>query len=242
MEEAMKPFVFFLLILFLAASGGAGYFYLENKNAREELDLTRDLNSELQFKVKSLEGQVARFSRQLEEEVARFSREKEAEINRLKDAQNQLVEELKGEIEQQQIKITQLADRLSVSMVDQILFPSGEAELTEAGLKVMERVGRIIKEVADKIIRVEGHTDNVPIHPRLQEKYATNWELSNARATNVVRFLQDKIGIAPERLQAVGLSEFHPVASNKTREGHAKNRRIEIALLPIGEELEVAKE
>jgi chemotaxis protein MotB len=106
----------------------------------------------------------------------------------------------------------------------------------------MERVGRIIKEVADKIIRVEGHTDNVPIHPRLQEKYATNWELSNARATNVVRFLQDKIGIAPERLQAVGLSEFHPVASNKTREGRAKNRRIEIALLPIGEELEVAKE
>jgi chemotaxis protein MotB len=242
MEAAMKPLVFFLLVLFLAALGGAGYFYLENKHAREELDLTRDLNSELQFKVESLEGQVAQLSRQLEEEVARFSREKEAEINRLKDAQTQLVEELKGEIEQQQIKITQLADRLSVSMVDQILFPSGEAELSEAGLKVMERVGNIIKGVENKVIRVEGHTDNVPIHSRLQEKFSTNWELSTARATNVVRFLQDSIGIPAERLQAVGLSEFHPVASNKTREGRAKNRRIEIALLPTGEELEVAKE
>jgi chemotaxis protein MotB len=139
---------------------------------------------------------------------------------------------MKNEIEQGQIKITQLADRLSVSMVDKILFPSGEAELTPEGIKVLERVGNVLKNTSNKIIRVEGHTDNVPIHPRLQKQYPTNWELSTARAANVVRFLQEKVGIEPERMQVIGLSEYQPVATNKTVSGRSKNRRIEITLLP----------
>jgi chemotaxis protein MotB len=228
----MKALVVLLVILLLGAVAGGGYFYLENKHAQEDIAELRDRNTEMQFQVESLQGQVENLAKQLEEEVARVSQEKEAEMKRLKEAQNELVEELKGEIEQKQIQITQLADRLSVSMVDQILFPSGEAELTPEGLKVIERVGNIIKGVKDKIIRVEGHTDNVPIHPRLQKKFPTNWELSTTRATNVVRFLQEKVGIPPENLEAIGLSEYHPIASNKTKVGRSKNRRIEILLLP----------
>lgn len=228
----MKALVALLVILLLGALAGGGYFYLENKHAQEDLIELRDRNSEMQFQVESLQGQVENLAKQLEEEIARVSQEKEAEMKRLKEAQNELVEELKGEIEQKQIQITQLADRLSVSMVDQILFPSGEAELTPAGLKVIERVGNIIKGVKDKFIRVEGHTDNIPIHPRLQKEFPTNWELSTTRATNVVRFLQEKVGIPPENLEAIGLSEFHPIASNKTKVGRSKNRRIEILLLP----------
>jgi len=224
-----------LVILLLGAVAGGAYFYLENKHAQEDIVELRDRNTEMQFQVESLQGQVENLAKQLEEEVARVSQEKEAEMKRLKEAQNELVEELKGEIEQKQIQITQLADRLSVSMVDQILFPSGEAELTPAGLKVIERVGNIIKGVKDKMIRVEGHTDNVPIHPRLQKEFPTNWELSTARATNVVRFLQEKVGIPPENLEAIGLSEYHPVASNNTKVGRSKNRRIEILLLPKGQ-------
>ena len=163
----MKALVALLVILLLGALAGGGYFYLENKHAREDIVELQDRNSEMQFQVESLQGQVENLAKQLEEEIARVSQEKEAEMKRLKEAQNELVEELKGEIEQKQIQITQLADRLSVSMVDQILFPSGEAQLTPEGLKVIERVGNIIKGVKDKIIRVEGHTDNVPIHPRL---------------------------------------------------------------------------
>ena len=132
-----------------------------------------------------------------------------------------------------EIEITKLANRLSVSMVDKILFPSGEAEITPAGLKVLQRVGNIIKNVEDKTIRVEGHTDNVSIRPSLQKQFPTNWELSTARATNVVRFLQDKVGMDPTRLQAVGFSEYHPLASNDKPVGRSKNRRIEIALLPM---------
>lgn len=96
---------------------------------------------------------------------------------------------MKEEIEQGQIKITKLVDRLSVSMVDKILFPSGRAEITPEGLKVLERVGNILKNTKDKVIRVEGHTDNIPISGKLQKVYPTNWELSSARATNVVCFL-----------------------------------------------------
>lgn len=182
--------------------------------------------------MESLKARIAEVSNQYESKLAEISQEKEAEINRLRETQDKLLEEMKDEIEQKQVEITQLADRLSVSMVDKILFPSGKAEITPEGLKVLERVGNIINKIEDKVIRVEGHTDNVPIHPRLQDEFPSNWELSAARATHVVKFLQEKVGIAPEKLQAVGLSEFHPVASNKTKAGRSKNRRIEIALLP----------
>ncbi len=215
----MKALSIILAVLLVAAIGAGAYFTLQYRDAQEELDLKNDKIKEQEFRIKKLEDRVDEISKQLEEEIARVSQEKEQEIERLRNAQNQLVDELKTEIEDKQIQIKQLADKLSVSMVDKILFPSGRAELTDEGLKVLERVGNIIKKVEDKIIRVEGHTDNVPIHPRLQDQFPTNWELSTARATNVVRFLEDKVRIDPRKLQAVGLSQHHPVASNKTVAG-----------------------
>ena len=86
-------------------------------------------------------------------------------------------------------------------------------------------------QVEDKVIRVEGHTDNLKIHGALAQKYPTNWELSAARAVNVARYLQ-KQGIDPDILSATAFGEHKPVASNDTKEGRAKNRRIEIVLLP----------
>ena len=153
-----------------------------------------------------------------------------------------MVTDLQKEIEDGQVKITQLADRLSVTLVDKILFPSGQANLTSGGVRVLRQVGKTLKTTSGKVIRVEGHTDNIPISSNLVEKFPTNWELSTTRATNVVRFLQDKVGIKGNRLQAVGMSEFHPVASNKTRKGRSQNRRIEIALLPDVTETEVPAE
>ena len=85
----------------------------------------------------------------------------------------------------------------------------------------------------DKAIRVEGHTDNVPIAPSLRVRFATNWELSTARATAVVRYLQDKAGIAPDHLIASGYGEYRPLSPNTTPEGRAQNRRIEIVLVPV---------
>jgi chemotaxis protein MotB len=191
-----------------------------------------DANRKLVLKANNIEQERAAIAAELEARIAAVSQEKEEEIARLKGTYDELVSSMQQEIEDGQITITQLADRLSVSMVDKILFPSGEAEITPEGLKVLERVGNILKNTQDKMIRVEGHTDNVPIHPNLQDKFPTNWELSTARATNVVRFLQDKIGIKGIRLQAIGMSEYHPVARNETAAGRSQNRRIEINLLP----------
>ena len=220
-----------VLILILAAL--AGYFFNLSRLARQELTSLNNEKTDLTARTQSLETRVAELSRQIADTLAKSSKQKDEEIQRMNSAHEQLVNELQTEIQNKEIQITQLADRLSVSLLDKILFPSGEAEITPAGLKILERVGNIIKNVQDKIIRVEGHTDNVPIHPRLQKQFPTNWALSTARANNVVRFLQEKIGMDATRLQAVGLSEYHPLASNTTPAGRGQNRRIEIALLPM---------
>ncbi|MEE4312380.1 MAG: OmpA family protein [candidate division KSB1 bacterium] len=225
----MKAALIVLSIVSLALAGAGYWVYDQGKKAElENEDMVKDLN----FKVKTLEEEKAKVTQELEAKIADISKEKEEEIARVKGTYDKLVSDMKEEVEQGQIKITQMADRLSVTLVDKILFPSGEADITDAGLKVMERVGNVLKNTEDKVIRVEGHTDNVPIHARLKEKFPTNWELSTARATNVVRFLEEKTGISPERLEAVGMSENHPVASNETAKGRSQNRRIEIALLP----------
>jgi chemotaxis protein MotB len=169
----------------------------------------------------------------LDTQLTAASRQKEAEITALRSTYDQLVRDMQAEIAQGQVQITRLADRLNVSLVDRILFPSGEADITPAGYRILRRVGDLLKATEGKIIRVEGHTDNVAISERLRPTFPTNWELSTARASNVVRFLEDSVGIDPARLQAVGLSQFHPVATNETVQGRSQNRRIEIALLPM---------
>jgi chemotaxis protein MotB len=218
----MKVVTIIIIIIALVLAAIAYYFYNANKQMKNEFT----------FKVNNLEQQKAALERELEIKVSEVSKEKEEQIDRLKNAYDKLVADMEKEIEEGQIQITQLADRLSVSMVDRILFPSGKADITPEGLKVLERVGNVLKNTENKIIRVEGHTDNVAIQAKLQEKFPTNWELSAARAINVVHFLQDSIGIEPNRLQAIGMSEYHSVASNKTSAGRSQNRRIELILLP----------
>ncbi|MFO7889880.1 MAG: OmpA family protein [bacterium] len=228
----MKIAVIILSIVSLGLIGGSYYLYDSYDNIQAEVQTLEDTNNDLVFKVNNLETEKAEIEKELEEKISDISQNKEEEIAKLKGTYDELVSDMKQEIEQGQIKITQMADRLSVSMVDKILFPSGKANITPDGLKVLERIGKVLKNTQDKIIRVEGHTDNVPIHSRLKKRFPTNWELSTTRATNVVRFLQEKTGIDPKRLHAVGMSEYHPVASNETEAGRSQNRRIEIALLP----------
>ncbi len=218
----MKPAIVIVSIIALVLAGLALYLLSANTKMRDQLNA----------KISDLQEQISLLTYELEARVAEISQEKEDEIGRLRGTYETLMEDMKKEIEQGQIKITQLADRLSVSMVDKILFPSGEAEITPEGLEILDRVGKVLKNTENKIIRVEGHTDNVPIHPNLQKKFPTNWELSTARATNVVRFLQEKVGIKGTRLQVIGMSEYSPVADNKSPEGRSQNRRIEITLLP----------
>jgi chemotaxis protein MotB len=218
----MKYVMILLCIIIVVLAGVAYLLYSNNKQ----------LIAEYTVKISSLEQQKAALENELNAKISEISEEKETQIERMKNAYNKLIADMEKEIQEGQIQITQLADRLSVTMVDRILFPSGKAEITPEGIKVLERVGNILKNTENKIIRVEGHTDNVAIYPKLQEKFPTNWELSTARATNVVRYFQETIGIHGQRLQAIGMSEYHPVASNANAAGRSRNRRIEIILLP----------
>lgn len=205
----------------------------ENTNLKSLLDVEKEKHAEeLRLRDMMINENRTEIGK-LSEEMARAIAEKEKAVAELKSTYNDLVEEMQDEIKKGSIEITQLKDKLSLRMVEKILFDSGSATVKKEGEKVLGRVAEILKKVTDKRIRIEGHTDNVPIGSRLAEKFPTNWELSTTRATNVVRYLQEKGGIDPTLLTAAGYSEFNPVASNETDEGRAKNRRIEITLMPI---------
>jgi len=187
---------------------------------------TEKQNAETQ--IASLNDKLA----QQQQQSADIAAQKDAEIQRLKGTYESLVQDLKGEIEKGEIKVTQIRDRLTVNLVEKILFDSGRAEVKPQGKEVLKKVGNILKNVQDKDIRIEGFTDNVPIGGALRQKFPTNWELSTERATNVLRFLQDEGGVDGSKLVAVGYGQYRPIASNDTPEGRAENRRIEIVLVP----------
>jgi len=138
-----------------------------------------------------------------------------------------LVRNLTEEVKRGELQVRQYKDMLTVDVAEQLFFDSGRADLKDTGKSVLKKVGEALKGYEDKVIRVVGHTDNVPIKTKV---FPSNWELSVARATTVVRYLQE-VGIPPERMVASGRAEYQPVAENDTPEGRKKNRRIEITLI-----------
>ena len=140
-----------------------------------------------------------------------------------------LTTKLQSEIKADQVRITQLQGQLTVTLIDEILFASGSAEMHAQGRSMLEKIVGTLQGVPDKRIVVRGYTDNEPIGPALRARYPSNWELSTARSSDVVRFLQAK-GIDPKRLEAAGYGEYQPIAPNTTPAGRKENRRIEIVL------------
>lgn len=142
---------------------------------------------------------------------------------------NTLVTQLQGEINQGQMKITQFENMLRVDAADKIFFDSGSATVKGSGKEILGRLAAVLNQMQDKMVRIIGHTDNVPLLK--SAPFKDNWDLSVARATSVARFLSKEAAVAPERLVASGRGEFAPVAPNDTTENRAKNRRIEILLV-----------
>lgn len=137
--------------------------------------------------------------------------------------------QLQKEVQADQVRIKELQGQLTVTLIDEILFASGSAEMHAQGRATLEKIIAALQSASDKRINVRGYTDNEPIGPALRARYPSNWELSTARSSDVVRFLQAK-GIDPKRLEASGFSEYQPVAPNTTPAGRKENRRIEIVL------------
>ena len=158
--------------------------------------------------------------------------QKQAELEAVSRAQEELNKKLQAEIKKGEVLVSAINGQLTIDVSDKILFDSGEAALNDRGKEVLKSVGETLIKLDDKVLQVGGHTDALPITGKLTETFATNWELSAARATNVVRFLQDEVKVPGERLVAAGFSQYRPAASNASPAGRHKNRRIEIALIP----------
>jgi chemotaxis protein MotB len=147
----------------------------------------------------------------------------------LKAREENLRDKMKTEVASKEVEISRLRDQLSVRVLDRILFRSGRADILPAGKKVLDKLVAVFT-TTDDMIRVEGHTDSVPIGQKLKEKYDSNWELSAARAATVVRYFELGHKIEPTRLEAVGFSKFRPVATGSSPEDLKRNRRVEIVL------------
>lgn len=194
------------------------------QSAKDELDKTKQTLAELEALRPQLEAKSADLQKELEQA-------KQA-LTELDAAQKQMEESLKSELEQKTIRLEKLNDRLTVTFVDKILFDSGSDVIKDAGKSALKKVADSLKDMSGHLIHVEGHTDDQKIGSVLAKKFSTNWELSSARATSVVKFLQAN-NVPAERLYAVGGAMFHPVAANTSANGRAQNRRVEIVLSPI---------
>lgn len=200
----------------------------------------RSQNDQLEEEMEKLEARlrhVERLKKELEE--VRAAREaQEAQLARVRGEVQTVGKEIDRITKALEDKfgkslvVTQHQDRLVLTMLGQVLFESGKAQLTPLGLDIMKQVGEVLATLPNKNIQVEGHTDNNPIYGRLQQQYPTNWELSTARATTVLRYLIEQTRMNPTDFAATGYADTRPAVTNDTEEGRAKNRRVEIVLFP----------
>ena len=209
----------------------------DKKSLQEQKATLETNNADLKQQIDSLQQTNA----SMEQEVGALREEKASLVAAGQQQQQQyeaLVQGLSDEVKKGQLQVRQYQNMLTVDLAEQIFFDSGRATLKAQGKEVLKKVGAALKDYENKVIRVVGHTDNVPLAKSLQATFPTNWELSVARATTVVRFLQD-VGVPPDRMIPSGRGEYDPVASNDTPEGRQKNRRIEIMLIDksLGSEL-----
>ena len=188
----------------------------------QEIAALQKQHGTLQEQVQGLQSQRAALEQQKTQLLTATQQDK--------SQYDSLVRNLTEEVKKGQLQVRQYKDMLTVDVAEQLFFDSGRAALKDTGKDVLKKVGEALKGYEDKVIRVVGHTDNVPISKAAQKVFPSNWELSVARATNVVHFLQET-GIPPERMIASGRAEYQPVAENDTPEGRKKNRRIEITLI-----------
>jgi len=240
-QKSRKGGWLFAFLMMLAA-GGAGYLAFTQYDQSGRMDAkvktlstqladSQQKEKELQAKLDALEAERAALAA-AKDELSKNVQTKDEELSKLKGTYDQLQDKLKSELKSGEISLTEDGGKLRVGLVDKVLFNSGEAQISKRGENVLTRVGGILANIADRQIQVSGHTDPLPIGEKRSVQFPTNWELSSARATNVVRFLQEKAGVPGDRLVASGYGEFHPVASNKNSAGRARNRRIEILLTP----------
>ena len=232
----------------------AGYQPLLNMMLAKEPDKRfanyEELIAALEAAKAGLEATLEKLNEQikaLEEDLANLNLGKEQLTSKLKNKEKLLRELLKKEaaakkrlatfkkilsqfkslIKSGKLNVKIRRGKMVLELPSAILFESGKADLSDDGKKTLQEVAGVLVKIRKREFQVSGHTDNVPIK---SSRFPSNWELSTARATTVLHFLQEKANIPGERLSAVGFGEYHPISSNSTANGRAQNRRIQIEI------------
>lgn len=145
---------------------------------------------------------------------------------------NKMAEALKG-FSKSDLSVYQKNGKVYVSLSENLLFPSGSADVNPKGVDALSKLAAVLNLNSDVAVNIEGHTDSIPIRGR----YKDNWDLSTARANAIVRILVNNYKVDPVRVEASGHSFYDPIESNSTPEGRSKNRRTEIILSPKLDEM-----
>jgi chemotaxis protein MotB len=226
------------MLTILGAGGGAAWMWGEEGKTKAALaeattraTVAEAKRAEVAPKLEKLEAEKAELAA-AKAELERSVQAKTGELEQLKGTADKLQAQMKEEIAKGDIRVSESGGKLRVDLVDKILFDSGEAQISKRGEGVLARVGAVLAQIDDKTIQVSGHTDNLPPSEKLTATFPSNWELSTARAVTVVRFLAEKASVPAQRMVASGYGEWSPIASNKSPQGRARNRRIEILLTP----------
>jgi chemotaxis protein MotB len=221
----------FSLMLLSGALGFSGCISISTyEQAMKKCRDKSDQYEQLKAQSAALEAKNAELEHTLSEQQEEHQVLKN-EISNVRNTYDELVQELKDNIAKGEVSVQETEKGLTVTMGNQILFASGKAELQPKGKQVLTQVAGIIKKATDRLIQVEGHTDNQPIASVLKARFPSNWDLSSARSSSVVRFLQDS-GIDPALLVLTAYAENRPIADNVTPQGRQQNRRVEITLIP----------
>jgi chemotaxis protein MotB len=214
----------------------------ELQKIKNELAGSQLLNGDLADRVKKLGGQLQNLSTEkgnLSESLAQAQKQMEAlrkaeEQERARAALYQnLVQKLKSMIDSGKLAVQVRNGKMLVKLQNDILFAPGSAGVKPEGKEVLAQLAQVLTSVPDRMFQVTGHTDDVPIHTAV---FPSNWELSTARAINVVNILTGA-GLDPRHVSAAGYAEFDPIAANDSPENKQKNRRIEIVVQPNIDEL-----
>jgi len=201
------------------------------KNLHETMKMVEGLESQ-KTALEQAKATLENANNSLSTEITRL-RQQIQEADALK---TKLETDLKSQLQSKDVTISQLEGKLSVDILNRVLFDLGKAELKAEGKQILSDVATALQDLPNRPIHVIGHTDNIPFKGGTG-RFRSNWELSAGRAVAAVQYLQAEAGIDPLRLAAVGHSEYHPIANNDTEAGRAQNRRITLVIMP--EELKV---
>ena len=211
------PATFVLLVLILTTTGcGIKQLRMENERMKQEVDRLEQIERDYSDTLASVE---------------RLSEEEKASLRiEMSQLRNDLEIQLEQQIKDNKALIRKVEDLTIIEVGDSALFATGQADLTREGARIIRKMTEVLVQYEGYHTRVEGHTDSLPIGQELKSKFASNWELSSARATSVVRYMIYGLEMDPNRLSAVGYAKYRPASSNDSPEGRAQNRRIRMVV------------